>query len=99
MPKQDLHKLMQEMNHSLKEEGKLNKDYRKRLDRHIEVYENNGKELARLATAVEEMHGKQDAMYKVYQGFNWSTKAIMWVLGLVATIFGIVLTIKQILIK
>lgn len=96
MSKQSIENILQEIQNSQKEDSRLNKDYRKRLDEHILIYEKNGQTLELLAKGIEEMKKKQDAMYKVYLGFNWSTKAIMWVLGLVAAIFGVILTYKEI---
>lgn len=93
---QPLQRIMVEIRDAQKEGKKLNEDYRERLDEHIHIYENNGLEMKRLADAVESMVKKQNTMYKVYQGFNWSTKAVMWILGLIATILGIVLTVKEI---
>lgn len=94
-----LRALIFEIRDSQMEEKQLNHAYRKLLDEHIKGCENNGVEMTNLVEAVDKMTKKQDIMYKVYLGFSWSTKAIMWTLALIASIFGILLTIKEFFLK
>lgn len=63
-------------------------DLEKRFDRHLEIYANNGKELARLAAAVEALSlradtrdKKTDEMYTTYQEFTMGRRGIIWLIG------------------
>lgn len=78
-------------------------DLEKRFDRHLEIYANNGKEMARLATAIEIMHKSVeernkivDEMFDVYQSFKFGKKGIFWFIGTFTFIGGALLMAKQI---
>lgn len=97
------------MNNDLRrQDDEMIYDLEKRLDRHLEIYANNGKEMARLAIAVETMAQndkerdvKVDEMFIAYQEFKNGRKAIVWLIGGLFSIFmtvgGAILMAKQIL--
>lgn len=77
------------MNESLRrKDDNLVYDLEQRFDKHLEIYANNGKEMARLASAVEAMQERSekrdvivDEMLKVYQEFQSGKKGIVWLIG------------------
>lgn len=95
MEKQTIEEFIKEIRQYNQDQEALHKDYRKKLDDHIEIYKANGESLKSLAASMVKMEKKQEAMYQVYLGFNWSTKALIWILGLIATVIAIVMGIRN----
>ena len=84
------------MNNNLRrQDDEMIRDLDKRLDRHIEIYQNNGKELARLSEAVEhltvvfnnhiitseEHEKKMQPVIEWFSNITFFKTAIMWLLG------------------
>jgi len=75
----------------------------KRFDRHLEIYSQNGKELSRLAEAVEnhieahkDMVEKVNEMYAIFNDGKVGTKIIKWTFRLLVGIGSAVLIYKGI---
>lgn len=71
-----------------RKDDEMVEDLEKRFDRHLEIYANNGKEMARLASVIEAMqlysterNKKVDEMYITYQEFMMGKKGIIWLIG------------------
>jgi len=76
--------------------------FQARFDHHLEIYARNGKELARLANAVDNLtktinsHIEQTKpMMQWFEGMSFMKKAFMWILGLFASIGGLILLIRE----
>jgi len=87
-----------------RKDDEMVEDLEKRFDRHLEIYANNGKEMARLAAAVERMEEranvrdeKVNEMFEVYQQFKFGKKGIFWLIGTLTFLGGAFLTAKQIM--
>ena len=79
-------------------------DLEKRFDRHLEIYANNGKEMSRLAAAVERMEERSDKrdervdeMFEVYQQFKFGRKGLLWLIGTFTILGGAFLMAKSII--
>ena len=77
-----------------------------RFDGHLAIYANNGKESARVASALEriERHSferdkKVDEMFDAYQGFKIGKMGITWLFGLFMAVGGGILLVKEIMKK
>jgi len=84
-------------------DGKLD-ELEGRLDRHLEIYANNGKESARVANALEKMilrsnerDKKVDEMFDAYSEFKAGKRTLKWLFGLFMAVGGAVLLIKGII--
>ena len=78
-------------------------DVDNRLDRHLEIYANNGKEMARLAQAIEAHIKSQDnveikvnEMYKIFNDGKIGTKIVKWVFRVLIAIGSAVIIYKGI---
>ena len=78
-------------------------DVDNRLDRHLEIYANNGKEMARLAQAIEAHIKSQDnvekrvnEMYEVFNDGKIGTKIVKWVFRVLIAIGSAVIVYKGI---
>ncbi len=87
-----------------RKDDELVQDLEKRFDRHLEIYANNGKEMARLAGAVERMEERANLrdervseMFEVYQQFKFGKKGIIWIIGTLTFLGGAYLMTKQII--
>ena len=78
---------------------KADQSYFEKFDRHLEIYAQNGKELQRLGDLIESHIAKMEPVYEAFTGANWSRKAMIWVLGTIATLLGIAYSIKQLFLK
>jgi len=75
-----------------------------RLEKHLEVYAQNNKELALLRQTVE-MNGKiiQDMsdslrpLTELYVSFGWSKKFVFGIIMFISMVAGLAITIKQVL--
>ena len=84
--------------------GERCNDIDKKLNEHISIYMQNGKELARLALAVEFMtqraekrDAKVDEMFAVYQEFKFGRKGLVWLFGIFTAVGAAILMVKGIL--
>ena len=75
---------------------KSDAEYFEKFDRHMEIYSMNGKHLKRLGDLLENHISKMEPVYEAFVGAKWSQKAMMWILGTIATLLGIAYSIKQI---
>lgn len=71
---------------------------------HIRVYRENGKDMARLAQAVEDLKQvieahiqRTEPMIEIYEGLTISRKFILGIVGFAASIIGLFILIKQLL--
>lgn len=69
-------------------------DLEKRFDKHLEIYANNGKEMAKMGVLVEQMlerdkvrDKKVDEMYTTYQEFMLGKKGIIWAVAGIFALF------------
>lgn len=83
------------------------KDIETKIDRHLEVYAENGKELKRLAMAVEfmaqqsekrerraeERDRKVDEIFAAYQDFKFGKRGVTLLFKITAWLFGILTAI------
>lgn len=86
-----------------RQDDKKIEELENRFDEHLRIYADNGRELARLATAMElhikehdEFKIKLEPMIKFYEGAGFTQKAVMYLLALLTAIGGLYLLIKQI---
>lgn len=75
-----------------------------KLNKHIITYQENGRELKRLALAVEFMtqraekrDAKVDEMFAVYQEFKFGRKGLVWLFGIFTAMGAAILMVKGIL--
>ena len=75
-----------------------------KLNKHIISYQENGRELKRLALAVEFMtqraekrDAKVDEMFAVYQEFKFGRKGLVWLFGIFTAVGAAILMVKGIL--
>ena len=77
-----------------------------RFDGHLAIYANNGKESARVASALEriERHSferdkKVDEMFDTYNSFKVGKVGIAWLFGIFMAVGSAILMVKEILRK
>lgn len=68
-------------------------EFQKRFDRHMEIYAQNGRELAALKEIVHELSRdvkkhvvETEKMIKFFNGMSFMQKAAMWILGVIAAV-------------
>lgn len=75
-----------------------------KLERHLEIYAQNNKELALLRQTVEnngkiiqEMSNSLRPLTELYISFGWSKKFIFGIIMFISLVIGLILSIKQVL--
>ena len=68
-----------------------------RLDNHLQIYANNGKESKRVAdnldiliSRLDSLEEKNDTVYNAYIGASWIVKAVPWLISLIAGVLAII---------
>lgn len=92
-----IHELKGEFREHRKEEQEFHAKEAVRLDKHLEIYANNGKEAARLADEVNKMRQQNEEMYALFNGSKFTVFLIKWAFIAFAAVAGLILTIKQII--
>jgi len=69
--------------------------FQERFNHHLEVYAKNGRELARLADAIERHIERTEPMIKWFEGMTFTKKLVMWILAFFASIGGLILLIRE----
>lgn len=68
-----------------------------RLDKHLEIYSNNGKESKRVADNLEILITQHKEMYDIFQTLKGGKTTIRWVIGTLMFLGGAYLMVKQII--
>jgi len=80
----------------LEQHFKEDLEFQKRFNRHMEVYAENGKELARLGNLLEAHINDTKEMVSFFKGMNFTKKLLMWLLGAFAGVGTTILMIREI---
>lgn len=94
-------KVVYDMNMTLKEHIQKESDritsIDDRLDKHLVIYANNGKESARVADALEKLIKQHGEMYDLFSTLKGGRTTIKWIFGFVLAVGSAVLLTKNIL--
>lgn len=92
-----LHEMHNELrSHITQEFGRI-ETIDERLDNHLQIYANNGKESKRVADNLNilierlaSLEEKSDTVYNAYIGASWMVKGVPWLISLIAGILAII---------
>lgn len=94
-------RIVHDMNDTLKEHIKKEREridsIDARLDRHLEIYANNGKESKRVADALEKLIVQHKEMYDLFDTLKGGKTTIKWLFGVFVAIGSATLLVKQLL--
>lgn len=70
-------------------------DLKDKFDTHLLIYANNGKEMKRMNDIMEIHIKRMEPVYQAFQGLTWSKKALLWIVGALGSVVGLILAVKE----